>query len=224
MKKMIINLLLVLLVIYAEGCSIYSPRQSILEISTCELPCWLGIKVGATNLDQLKEILSSHPQINQSSISYIENWYQFEEGVRFTFFEKNNKENAVETTVLLNKGTVTFIKIYGSLGINVQQVIDIIGNPDTVQAAYEHGGDVEVNLIFSNAGLHTVSRVPNEHEEINSDSQLTLLDIFEPNQYQEVLESGFLLNSPYNLEEKNYFPWDGFGIIEEKYWPPRIIQ
>src|SRR5689334_23041210 len=84
--------------------------------------------------------------------------------------------------------------------LNPQRGIDFIYSPD-----------------YSILGAHNLDTA-----QIGPDSESNSVEFFDPNQYQQVLNSTYLSGGTLSGDEikNNLRSWNGYGSFKDKYWPP----
>ena len=95
-----------LILFLASSCSWSTGDQrSILEDSSCDLPCWNNIVAGQTSQDEVLQILSSLPVVDQESILVMDRpWNIFDDQIFFTldpgngFWQSNSSYSEIEIT------------------------------------------------------------------------------------------------------------------------------
>jgi hypothetical protein len=217
-----IFILLMLVVIGASACTDTAERASVLEVSSCELPCWLGISVGSTTIEEAELKLLEHPNVIQGSIINLDKEYKiYDSELRFTLFEGWENKNHVGVNLYVKQGIVSRISISGDLGVSFEQIINTTGSPEYVFADWNMRGDVNVNIVFPIKGIHMVVILEDEKTELGGEDNIQTLVVFDPSDYSELLALGFFHDGLYDSEETSYYVWSGYGLIEEKYWPPQ---
>jgi len=214
MKKISIVFLL-----FLTACGFLS-HPSILKDNSCQLPCWNGVQVGKTNETQFLIIIRNLPSLNNGSIeSGDARRGVFDRIIGFTLYGGLPPMlPTVRAEAYLSQGTVTELYLSGNLGVSSKQLTDEIGNPKYVFAGQTNaGGKVDVWLIYPQQGIMFGYAVQDESAEISADTQITELRMIDPKLYTELINNGWLINF-YNAS--NLYPWNGYGRIVDKYWPP----
>jgi len=211
--------------IFIVGCANSAERKSILDGSTCELPCWFGIIVGETKKEELLKIIKNIPNLDPQSVTIIDEPYNeysvFDGAIYFTLGQENGyKDESITVEVSIINSTVAEILFRGNIGVNLNQILELLAKPEFVSLTFNHWGTYDVDLINSEFGTRFSFEVEDEYSKIKPSTELGLLEIYQIDIYYDLLNSGILTSGTYNPEKINYFPWVGYGEIKDKYWPP----
>jgi hypothetical protein len=220
MKK---TFLLLLLEIFLVGCGSRPKQQSVFENPVCETPCWDNIRPGVTTKEDALTILSKIDGINQSIVDHNEPVNEFDDWIDFRIHEGQPTYTSGGIYLLDNR--VTLLHLGSEYGINLQRALTLFGAPQYILLLHTGFFDL-VTLInpqkgisygYSLYGAQSLSS-----SSIEPNVEITSIDFFDPKQYQQILNCGFLSAGILSGEEtkKNLHTWDGYGSIKEKYWPP----
>ena len=220
MKKRFILFVLLLLLI---GCKADPPPNtpSILEDLVCEPPCWQNIIPGETTEQELLNILDQIPNLDKGSI-FIRGgpWNSFSNTVRFDLIKKNF---LVEVSIFLFEDIVALISIQGDIGINIGDAISALGEPTSILILfYESYYPIFFNESMGIAFMYDAYFLPRKSRgEIYPEIKIEEIDFFDPEIFPQLIELRIFtygVVDPQKLFEKIY-PWNGYGYIEEKYFP-----
>lgn len=217
-----------------------SPKEtSPFENSTCRLPCWYGMTVGKTTKQEALDILQSVGLVNPDSIEIVEAEpkYIFDEIVYFTLgkgprFLKagsdiSDDEFTREPTIIridydwggeisILDGKVSKMEFSGDLGLTIQQVIDIFGDPSYAISLTSPGGFPEVEFLNPAQGVDFGYGTEDYESEITPETKISDLILFDPTLYNEMLEN-YQFAFGQRSEEMDKYEWKGFGKID-MYW------
>jgi hypothetical protein len=226
---------LVLLLLFAASCTAQPVKFSILDGSSCELPCWHGIVPGKTTKEEyLKLIENVSFEENQLSTVLIE-------GETENLFD-GVIASRIESRRLLNvnldlwiqafwtsDNLIRYIEVCGDenkINTTIGDIFNESGPPEFIISGGNHLGGIDVVLVNPKVGesfWYQTNRLPENMQQIISpDIVIRCLDLFDTTMYQDMLEEGFFSMGYYNAEEtlRVLYPWNGFGNLNEKY-PPR---
>lgn len=227
MKKLIL-LIFVLTVACTE--QERPPEISILEMSSCELPCWNDIVAGQTTEVDLLQILTSLSIVDQGSIQNTHQpWSIFDDQINFSLREDEslNQEARIRGYVDVTRDIVSGLMMCGEMSTSVGDIVQATGEPESILSGdlIEQPGRLVI-LINSRKGIsywYTAQKSRDSHRyEITSDASVGCVYMFDPDLYEELLDAKLLSSGHFNAEEtlKVMYPWNGYGDLNEKY-PPR---
>lgn len=216
MKK----LLIVALLLVVSACASTASEPSILSGQLCGKLCWNNIVVGTTNKQELLKIISTLPNVNQDSITIFDEPYNIFDGrVFFSLYkEPSDKNPLVNISVYTIDQKVAVISFSGKLGIKFQDVVDAFGEPEFVFTAWPRENGVGIGFINSSRGIVFSYLATSEKSNISPETEIMTLELFNTNLYQKLLETNWLIPG---YDEFILYPWNDYGEIEERYWPPR---
>lgn len=187
-----------------------------LTVSGCNLPCWNGITPGVTPVEDAVEILKSTEGVGADNVNIF---YQSVEITFYLFLETPGIDKKVRGEIFSDGKTVKELWLYNNLGVTFGDVFQEIGEPEyVISMPFIAGGDT-INVIYANVG---VSIEPSQDTEvIESKTEILTLRMFNPFDYEQLLENGSLSEGGYSTEEtlKIMYPWKGYGNVEELYLP-----
>jgi hypothetical protein len=217
--------LILLVLLFIAACGTSSSDLSVLDKSSCNLPCWNGIITGQTSEDELLEILANIPNVDQTSIRIANQaWNIFDNQIFFSFHQERilSQRPSIEGEVRLLNGTVSDLIICGQINISMNRLVEEVGEPEHIISGNNIGGGRTVILINSQNGISYWYTASLSDLEITPDTQIDCIKIFDPLLFEQMLEAGFFSAGYYNAEEtlRVWYPWNGYGNLNDKY-PPR---
>lgn len=199
--------------------------SSIIQNSICALPCWHGIVIGKTTKKELLDTLSSISIVNQGSITVIASDSYFDERVIFTM-GKGSKVLEIDDgdTVKMDyqwRGEIAILNdkveriwLAGDLGLTVQQLVNIFGLPTYAIPSFESGNYIWIKLITPAQGIAFDFRADSIDSELTPDTKIEILDIFNPNLYDEMVNSAqFKFAITQSAEDMERYAWKGYEKI-----------
>ncbi len=225
MKKIILMIFLLTI-----ACTKRSPESSILEKSSCELPCWNGIITGYTTEADLLRILDGLPVVNQDSIQNAHQpWSIFDNKIDFAIHQDaaTNQRPKIYGYAYLINDIVSQLTICGEIHTSMGDIVEATGQPENILSGdlIEQPGRLVI-LINPQKGIsywYTAQKTRNSQRyEITPDVSIGCIDMFNPILYEKLLDAKLLSSGHFNAEEtlKVMYPWSGYGDLDEKY-PPR---
>ena len=118
---------------------------------------------------------------------------------------------------------VNDMSICRQLRTNIGEIVNAVGEPESIITGGAMTGGKDVILIWSENGLsvsYNTNEIPeNQRAEIGPEIEIICLDLFDPDLYYEMTDAGFFSMGYYNAEEtlKAMYPWNGYGNLNEKY-------
>lgn len=114
----------------------------------CELPCWIGITPGKTMIGEAQQIMEK--------VYSIEKGYQIEYNLDYIRIKKANVSwrlhYAVVTASTNDTGTIRSISLYPPNGVQMADVISVLGNPDKINLNYL-ARDTAYHIDYKFAGI-----------------------------------------------------------------------
>ena len=161
------------------------PRTYLGDIAICELPCWYGIVPGRTSIDQAVNILHTITFIESDSIKRVNVGGSTDVSWRFT-------ANAFGHVIFKDD---TLIKMsIAPTGLLLGDVIEQIGEPDTISAGYEPAEIVSYSLTLYYPHKGIVVRVLDEvkgdltePQRITQDLNVSEIQLFVPTTIEDFL-------------------------------------
>ncbi len=217
--------LLVLLLISVVGCTWLSPGASVLELSSCEPPCWNGITPGVTSKQETLDILSQLPIVEQDSLVVVGRpWQLFDDTLRFSLSPPGflSRRPAVYGEAEILDGRVAELTLCGQLRITFGDVVGRTGPPNIIitVSGGEQGGLI-VTALNPSLGLeygYGTNYVPTDlRSELSPEIELSCLTYFDPALYDQMLDAGLFANGYAPLPRMLLQPWAGYGSLDELY-------
>lgn len=217
--------LIILFIISACSTSSEDTR-SILDKSTCTLPCWNDIVMGQTTEDEFLQIIERLPDIDQGSIRITnQRWNMYDNQIYFSFQKRwSLRQNFVtQADIYIIDNIVTDMSICRQLRTNIGEIVNAVGEPESIITGGAMTGGKDVILIWSEAGLsvsYNTNEIPeSQRAEISPEIEIICLDLFDSDLYYKMMDAGFFSMGYYNAEEtlKAMYPWNGYGNLNEKY-------
>jgi hypothetical protein len=218
---------ILLFFILITACNSFTKQETILEKSNCDLPCWNGITPGKTTEDQLLQILGNPSSVDQNSIrNENQPWNIFDNQIFFSLNQVSVLAKETKIQVYLTHEIVSDMNICGDLQISMGDIVDQVSEPKSIFSNNNIAGDRTIVLVDPNSGIaywySTDPKLKESQYEINPETKIGCLGIFDPNLYEKMLDAKRFSNGIYDREEtlKAQYPWNGYGNLNEKY-PPR---
>jgi hypothetical protein len=217
MKKLFVAMIIMGTLTY---CIPTSKGPSIFEDQVCGKLCWNNIVVGNTEKQELFEIISTIPNVDQDSIISYDNpdGELFDGEISFQYYRAlGNPNSLVDIAARTQNQKIILLIFQGNLGLTFQDVVDVFGEPDFVSSLWAFDGGINVHFINSSKGIEIDSYFKSEKFSVTPDTEVNYLIFFDTDLYQIFLESDFLTG---DYEGFVLYPWNGYGRIEDNYWPP----
>ena len=217
---------LFLLLIFASSCTVESGRESIISDSECQLPCWNNITPGQTNRDQLIRIVADLEAVDQKSVIKNSSSSSTHDEVVFFNMYLNSRVSGVADfrgQASLLRGVVTTLILCGKLGMTIDEVTQIIGDPEYIITNGNLAGGRDVILLNPQKGIYywyLTNLLPeNMRQEITKSIEIYCLSMFDLNMYDQMLEAGEFSMGHYNKEETLtvMYQWIGYGNLDQNY-------
>jgi hypothetical protein len=216
MKK-ILSTLIVFLVSYSLfACSSKQKQLDIFKDSSCDLPCWNGIIVGHTTLEELLLILDNLSVVNKDTVGVILASGVFESRVSFSIGEKDNDgQYPGSAFAFIKDSKVSSMAFVGRFELTVDETINIFGAPKNVFSRYKHNGDIYVDLLMPVGGAIALLSKAENDAFISGNDPVISLEIIDLALYDSVIQSTYTFDG----HLIDFYSWDGFGNIYDKYPP-----
>lgn len=220
MKKLV-----VLLCLFVVACGSMLNEISILDRSSCKLPCWNDIVAGQTTEDELLDILANLPDVDPESIrSTNQTWDIFDHQTTFSFIQdwSFDQKPKLRGYADINDDVVSALSFCGKINTTMGALAETLGEPEYIINGDDFSGGRLVILIHPKTGVSYSYTAKLSNLEITPDTQIDCIQSFDPLLYEEMLDAGLFSNSGYSAEEtlRVMYSWDGYGNLDEKY-PPR---
>lgn len=218
MKKSMVSFLFV----FTVACSMLSPKTSILDNPKCELPCWNNIILGETAYPDALQIISDIDGVDPSKTNdQNAPWQIFSQQIWFYLYTDTSFSGA-QTDVALyfvdNKAAMMLIN--RNIERTYAELIEIAGEPKFISSVYHPAG---TSIIAINPSKGIAFEFKAKKDTFNQDTQIDILMLFDPAQYQNLLKDGMFSWREYKGEEavKILYPWKGYGSVDDLY-PPTV--
>jgi hypothetical protein len=220
MKKLIL-----LMCLFVAACVKSSDDLSILDKSSCKLPCWNGVIAGQTTEDELLKILEKSPDVDPGTVRNTNQaWNIFDDQVYFSFRQgwTLSQRPKLRGEANITNNRVSELTLCGEINTTMGALVEAVGEPEHIISGNNFYGGRTVILISSQKGISYWYTTKLDNLEISKDTFINCIDIFDPSLYETMLDAKFFSNGYYNAEEtkKVWYPWNGYGNLDEKY-PPR---
>lgn len=218
--------LLLIIILLITSCAKPPIDTSILEQSSCELPCWNNIVAGQTTEKEALQILEDLPIVDQASIENTnQHWNMFDNQVYFSFKQDRtlNQPPQIRGSMDITDNIVSGLILCGEINTSMGDIVAATGEPDGILGGGNIDGSRIVILINSQKGLsywYTFKKTPeSQRYEITPYTPVNCINLFDPRLYEKLLDATLLSDGHYNAEEtlKVMYPWDGYGDLDEKY-------
>jgi len=187
----------------------------IFKTSTCNLPCWNGIKTGQTTEDELLRILNNLPIVNKELIGY-----NTETGIsekRYSLrLGKADLNGQYQSLAFINikDGKVLDMVFVGGFDLTLDKALSMFGKPENVFTVHDHNGNIDFTLFIPKAGvIATITKAPN-NPIISGKEKIVFIEFVDPNLYDEIIQIRYTVDGRLLL-----YQWNGFGVVLEKYPP-----
>ena len=224
MKKLVL-----LIFLFNIACQSTSNEISILNKSSCILPCLNGITVGQTSRDEVLRFIESLADVNEKSIQITNDASDvFDQRISF-YFERVglfSRDPRMLMDFHITNNIVIDMIVCNKLNTTMSDIVEQIGEPQSIISGDDFDGNRNVILINSAKGVsywYTTDPSLGELQyKITPEVEIECLHLFEPSLYEEIMDTGSFSMGYYSAEEtlRVMYPWDGYGNIAEKY-PPR---
>jgi hypothetical protein len=103
-----------------------------------------------------------------------------------------------------------------NIGRTFGELVGITGDPEFIVSTYFPGGN---SMIAVNPTKGVAFEFKAKKDNLEQDTRIENLMLFDPAQYQNLLETGMFSWSQYDAEDtmKIAYPWKGYGSIQELY-------
>jgi len=202
-----------------------SDETSILDKSTCKLPCWNDVVPGQTTKGELLKILENLPDVDPETIRNTNQaWNIFDDQFYFSFRQgwTLNQQSKLRGEGTVKNDTVSDFILCGEINTTMGELVEQIGEPEYIISGNNFYGGRTVIITDSQKGISYWYTTELDNLEIAPDTSMECLKIFDPSLYEAMLDAKLFSNGYYNAEEtlKVQYSWDGYGNLDEKY-PPR---
>jgi hypothetical protein len=223
-RTLVIPIALVCLV---AGCQILKARPSVIDGLVCAPPCWQNITPGETTEQEALKIVSALPLIDTESIQNLppaQDIHSVYSRAIYAFFLPDDPSQTHLFIGIINN-RVADIFLDGYWDLTLEKTFEKLGEPQYVLVA-NYGTEFAIGFIIPPKGIAfgytTVGRPGWQRTKISSKITIEYIDFFDPNTYQQFLDSRTLTYGDLSGKEisERLVPWVGYGDIQEKY-PPK---
>jgi len=197
------------------GCGMPTKHPNLFGDLVCEPPCWEYIVPGATTKEDALVALSGVDAVDQP-ISDLENTARgFDSELRFSLYGQDN----LSGSIFITDGRVSLIEFGTELDISLEEAIELFGAPQSILAF--HSNLYWVTLVNPQTGIafgYSSVGHPNwVYSEIRPEVGINVVMFFDPKQYEQILDSGFLSYYLLSSEEtkSKLRPWNGYGDLSQ---------
>lgn len=209
------------LVFVISSCQVSSPKTAILEISSCDLPCWNGITLGSTTKEELTNLLSIMPLVDKNSIESVGvTEGNFKEIIRCYFIEEQSITRFYAYFLDNKVVLISLDYLEGEWGLTLGDMIAKYGEPENILTV-NYGGEIFVNLISPTNGIafgyNTIDKPNWYREKISEKIKNGSIYFFDPMHFSDIFDSGELsfgiLFGKSAID--NVQKWSGYGYLED---------
>jgi hypothetical protein len=208
--------ILLLIGLVLAGCGTSGKHPSIFENPICEYPCWENITPGITTKDDALATLSKVDIVKQPIFDLRDTARGFSSELRFSLYDE---KSSLSGSVLMMEDVVALIDFGTKLNLTLEQAIERFGTPQSILAF--HSNLMWVTFVDPQKGIafgYSSAGHPDwVYSEIRPEVEISEVMFFDPKQYQQILDSGFLSYYLLNSEEtkSKLRPWNGYGDLSK---------
>jgi hypothetical protein len=219
------RILACILILLLSGCIKSKGSPTLLDNNTCTSPCWNGLIPGETSANDTFTIISQLSQVDEDSIK-VDNPGNFHRGARFDLVSGERAEMIFQNDKLIFIGFY-YPESFVALDVTFRQVLDELGEPDSVVVTIGPGGDcyltvfrslyVERGIAFSftaNPGC-TIFGLKN----LKPSTHIDELYYFDPSYFDMLIDNGNISRGYFTSQNMRGLmePWKGYGNIKNLY-------
>ncbi len=233
-KKRPIRLIIGLFLLISLAACKQAP-DPILSSPMCEPPCWKNLQPGETTEEEAVSILENLPEVDQTTITLRgEPWNIFEDTIYFHF-----NKSEIHGRVYISSGKAAYIEIYRdsnrNMDITFGEAVKKLGEPEFITNIPVSGGvplapttSYIVTAIQTERGFgfdYDTRYLPKSKKaKLSPENKLRVFFFFDPDFFDDLLEAGYFSLGDQTKDTSKFMrPWDGYGILREKY-PPLLIK
>ncbi len=216
------NILILLLGIILVSCAPKPNQPSIFDNPICQSPCWQNITPGVTTKNDALIILSELSFVQQPMVDPKYSAVGYDDIINFSLYQ--GEPNFIAGWMYILDDKVSMMGFENNLG-TMQHLIELFGAPQSILVLRTDLFD-QVTFVNPQSGIlfyrKYVGSYSVETSELTPETAITGVAFFDPHEYERVLNSGILSAYKLSADEtiNNLRPWNGYGSIKEKYWPP----
>jgi len=191
---------------------------SFLDLNSCAPPCWNGVELGTTTEGEFITILESLQFIDQNKIKKDGGpWSIFENRIIF-----RSNDNTFLGYAFVQNGRIVAFEFSGELSTTFSQMVDETGEPEyvIVNPVMDYSVVTAINTYFGVSYSFATKDISTKYRgQLSPDILIEMILYFDPNIYNLMLDAGLFSQGHLGREDtlKYMHPWDGYGLIEEKY-------
>lgn len=212
-----------ILLIFVSSCS-QSPQKSLLELSSCQMPCWNGISPGKTSMKEALDILANLPFVGKSTLQDKGRYLSYDNVIYFWIYPKSGeKGEIINGGAYILGGNVVLLSFSGDLGLSLKDVIDQIGEPESVYGV-SSGQVISINYLNSKNGVW-MANLPDAIQtqllqfESTPETELHEIGFFAPANFETIWDTQ-LLSMGFSKSINDIQPWNGYGNLDLFNNPP----
>lgn len=229
MNKLSITILfLIIIMLISNSCnfdrSTKTVNISIIQDNSCIPPCWFQITPGLSTRDEVKNLLPTVPFIDIDSIKETS---VFEPNDSIEWNWDSNAANS-SGRIFFKGNIVTLISIYFEGTIKFNDLINILGKPESILAVNFIGAErnrMQIDILSQSKGygfgITYWTMFPQNPIQINGKEEAEYLWYCEPINCLETLYGSI----GYNFEsiiDQGLQEWTGFGEYQYIFWDPSL--
>ena len=195
----------------------FNKHASVILTSPCDPPCWYGIKPGQSNSWEVYESLYQLEGLNIESVhgEYDQN----ERLVSYYWFFQRPIEDS-SGSIHFENDRVTSIEILTVNSLTLANLFEKLGEPEVYWKELGYGEEreyLDVILFYPTKGylaeviLETKYGV--DQVEIRESAPVFRVVYFDPEMYEELLDTKILINKATIARTGSFQPWLGYGAI-----------
>ena len=215
-EKMIRMMFFFLIGLFLAGCEAPLQYPNLFKNPVCKPPCWENITPGVTTKADALAILSKIDAVDQPIIDKNQPFLQFDDEIDFHIYKDLSSQGFMD----ILKDRVSMIGFGPKLDIKLLDAIRLFGPPQSVLVV--HAGEIyAVTLINPHAGIAYGYNFNDQATEIKPGDEISIVDFFDPKQYQLFLNYGIFSYFQMSADEasQRMQPWKGYGAIGQYLTP-----
>lgn len=190
----------------------------VLTSEECNAPCWYGIQPGVTDSWTAFEILNQIEGVNGNSIT---GEYDRDEHILsyYWYFKRPAEDSA--GSVYFSNDRVTAISLLTVGSLQLDDFFEKFGEPENFWTLTGHGENrdyVSVTLFYPEKGYVVEVVIDYESDmtqvEIKGSTPVMRVTFFNPEKYQELLQTQLLIDQPLAARTGSFAQWTGYGLID----------
>jgi hypothetical protein len=202
----------ILIGLFLAGCEAPLQEPNLFKNPVCEPPCWENITPGGTSKSDALAILSKIDAVDQPIIDKNQPFLRFDDEIDFHFYKDLSSLGFMD----ILKDRVSMIGFGPKLEIRLQDAVRLFGPPQSVLVV--HAGEIyAVTFLNPQDGIAYGYNFNDRATEIKPGDEISVVDFFDPKQYQLFLNYGIFSYFQMSAEETSnrLQPWKGYGSIDQ---------